>query len=86
MFLFAQENITGHLYESTIPVTQAEMWGRMQIQCSTGRVEPINTYTSKLLRKIYRNDNFKGLRPEQVILGFLINPEYWGNVPLILSN
>lgn len=83
MFLFAQENITGHLYESTIPVTQAEMWGRMQIQCSTGRVEPINTYTSKLLRKIYRNDNFKGLRPEQVILGFLINPEYWGNVPLI---
>lgn len=81
--LAAQEGATGRLHENTIPVGHAEIWGRMQVQCSTGRIEPVNTYTSKLLRKLYRSDSFEGLRSEQVILGFLINPAYWGNVPLI---
>ena len=47
------------------------------------RIEPINTYTSKLLRKLYRSETFEGLRSEQVIFGFLINPSYWSNIPFI---
>ena len=81
--LAAQDGATHCLHENTIPADHAEVWGRMQVQCSTGRIEPVNTYTSKLLRKLYRDDSFEGLRSEQVILGFLINPAYWGNVPLI---
>lgn len=81
--LAAQDGATHRLHENTIPADHAEVWGRMQVQCSTGRIEPVNTYTSKLLRKLYRDDSFGGLRSEQVILGFLINPAYWGNVPLI---
>ena len=81
--LSAREITTNQLEKNTIPATQAEEWGRMQIQCPTGRIEPINTYTSKLLRKLYRSDTFEGLRSEQVIFGFLINPSYWSNVPLI---
>lgn len=79
----AQEIASDQLQKNTIPVAQAEEWGRMQIQCPTGRIEPVNTYTSKLLRKLYRSDTFEGLRAEQVIFGFLINPVYWSNVPLI---
>lgn len=81
--LWAQEDAVGQLHRHTIPTAQAELWGCMQIQCATGRVEPINTYASKLLRKLYRNDRFEGLRPEQVVMGFLIDPTYWGNVPLL---
>lgn len=81
--LAAQEQTATQLQKNTIPATQAEEWGRMQIQCPTGRVEPMNTYTSKLLRKLYRGDNFEGLSSEQVIFGFLINSSYWNNVPLI---
>lgn len=81
--LAAQDGATHCLHENTIPADHAEVWGRMQVQCSTGRIEPVNTYTSKLLRKLYRDDSFGGLCSEQVILGFLINPAYWGNVPLI---
>ena len=55
----------------------------MQIQCPTGRIEPVDTYTDKLLRKIYRSDTFEGLSSEQVIIGFLMNPSYWGNIPFI---
>ncbi len=80
---FAQQADVNLLLKNTIPVEQAEQWGRMQVQCPTGRIEPVNTYTNKLLRKIYRSDTFQGLSAGQVIIGFLINPAYWGNVPLI---
>lgn len=50
--------------------------GRMQIQCPTGRIEPVDA-PDKLLRKIYRSDTFEGLSSEQVIIGFLMNPSYW---------
>lgn len=81
--LSAQKTDTEMLLKNTIPAEQAEQWGRMQVQCATGRVEPIDTYTDKLLRKIYRNNTFEGLSAEQVIMGFLMNPTYWGNVPVI---
>lgn len=80
---FAQKAETEHLLKNTIPAEQAEQWGRMQIQCPTGRIEPVDTYTDKLLRKIYRSDTFEGLSSEQVIIGFLMNPSYWGNIPFI---
>ena len=80
---FAQKAETEHLLKNTIPAEQAEQWGRMQIQCPTGRIEPVDTYTNKLLRKIYRSDTFEGLSSEQVIIGFLMNPSYWGNIPFI---
>lgn len=72
-----------NLQTNTIPKEQADKWGRLQIQCPTGRIEPINTYASKLMRKLYRKDTYKGLTSEQVVMGFLINPDYWSNVPLI---
>lgn len=71
------------LLGNTIPKEQADKWGRLQVQCPTGRIEPVDTYTSKLLRKLYRKNSFHGLTSEQVILGFLINPSYWIHVPLI---
>lgn len=71
------------LQKNTIPVSQAGQWARLQVQCPTGRIEPLDTYTSKLLRKLYRSDTYQGLCSGQVIFGFLLNPSYWNNVPLI---
>ena len=80
---WAQEADTQQLQKNTISTAQAEQWGRMQIQCPTGRLEPMNTYTSKLLHKLYRDDTFEGLSSEQVIIGFVMNPDYWSRVPLL---
>lgn len=83
VFSFAQTVDTELLQKNTIPAEHAELWGRLQVQCPTGRIEPLDTYTDKLLRKIYRSNSFEGLSSEQVIMGFLVNPAYWGNVPCI---
>ncbi|MBD9091246.1 MAG: c-type cytochrome biogenesis protein CcsB [Bacteroides oleiciplenus] len=80
---FAQRTDTELLLKNTISAEQAGQWGRLQVQCPTGRIEPMDTYTDKLLRKIYRSNSFEGLTSEQVIIGFLMNPAYWGNVPFI---
>lgn len=79
----AQASDTNRLTQNTIPAGHARAWGSLQVQCPTGRIEPVNTYTAKLLRKIYRSDSFEGLSSEQVIIGFMINPMYWSNVPII---
>lgn len=81
--LQAQTPETNRLTQNTIPASHARKWGSLQVQCPTGRIEPVNTYTAKLLRKIYRSDSFEGLSSEQVMLGFMINPAYWSNVPFI---
>ncbi len=61
----------------------AEKFGSLLIQSPSGRIEPVNTYTEKLLRKLYRDDNYDGLTSDQVILGLLINPSYWNHVKMI---
>ncbi len=83
VFSFAQNPETKLLMRNTIPAEQAEQWGRLQVQSPIGRIEPVNTYTDKLLRKIYRSNSFEGLSSEQVIMGFIINPAYWDNIPII---
>lgn len=49
----------------------------------SGRIEPVDTYATKLLRKLYRDDTYRGLSGTQVILGIIANPEQWQNEPLI---
>ena len=65
------------------PAAHAEKFGSLLIQSSSGRIEPVNTYTEKLLRKIYRDDRFEGFSSDQVILGILVNPTYWNHVKMI---
>lgn len=67
----------------TIPREQAELWSRLYVQSPAGRIEPVNTYAAKLLRKIHRRSQFEGLMPEQVLLGFVSNAAYWNGVKII---
>lgn len=86
LFIFFSFTLSAQSAEHTIPSEQADKWAKLQIQCPTGRIEPVNTYTSKLLRKLYRSERFEDYSPEQVILGIMIDPGYWNNVRLIRLN
>lgn len=61
----------------------ADKFGSLMIQCHTGRTEPVNTYASKLLRKIYKERSYNGYSAEQVLLGMIIYPDFWNSLPLI---
>jgi cytochrome c-type biogenesis protein CcsB len=62
----------------------AAKFGQLIIQDQEGgRMMPVSTLSSELLRKIYRKDHMMGMNSDQVFLGMLINPAYWETVPMI---
>ena len=71
------------LIENITPETHADKFGRLVIQDLSGRMMPINTYASEILRKIHHKDNYEGLSPNQVLLSISESPLLWYNVPLV---
>ncbi|MTG99302.1 MULTISPECIES: cytochrome c biogenesis protein CcsA [Myroides] len=46
----------------------AAKFGTLVIQDYGGRMKPINTFASELVRKVYKKETYKGLTPDQVFL------------------
>lgn len=61
----------------------AKSFAELQVQSHDGRIEPVNTLASELLRKISRSNSYKGLDPVQVMLEMMINPQKWQSEPII---
>lgn len=58
-------------------------FGKLLIQSSKGRVEPVNTMASEILRKIARKNNWQGISPTEVFLDMQVNPQKWADVQII---
>jgi cytochrome c-type biogenesis protein CcsB len=61
----------------------AAKFGRLVIQDDGGRMKPINTFSSELLRKVSKSDAYRGLNSDQVFLSMSQYPEFWVNIPFI---
>lgn len=61
----------------------AAKFGRLVIQDERGRMKPINTFSSELLRKVSKSDTYKNLNSDQVFLSITQMPEVWYSVPMI---
>ena len=48
-----------------------------------GRVEPISTYSSDLIRKITKKTSYNGQSALEVLLGMCTDPSHWKNEPMI---
>ncbi len=68
---------------SVIPIEQAEAFGHLAMQTHSGRMVPINTFSSEVLRKITKKQHFKGLNSDQFLLSLLTMPEKWVSIPII---
>jgi cytochrome c-type biogenesis protein CcsB len=68
-----------------VPINQqhASIFGKLLIQDNNGRIEPVNTLSSEVLRKIYRKSTYKSMNPDQVFLGMMVNPSVWQHEPII---
>jgi len=61
----------------------AVKFGRLVIQDDGGRMKPINTFSSELLRKVSKSDTYRGLNSDQVFLSMSQYPEFFLNIPFI---
>lgn len=66
-----------------VPVKHAELFSKLVVQDEVGRMKPLNTYSSELLRKISKNDYYNGLNSDQILISIMQRPKVWYNVPLI---
>ncbi len=58
-------------------------FGKMIVQSPKGRVEPVNTLASEILRKVARKNNWEGQPATSVFLEMQANPEKWRDIPFI---
>ncbi|OEJ98522.1 cytochrome C biogenesis protein [Flavivirga aquatica] len=65
------------------PKDHADKFGHLVIQDLSGRMMPVNTYASEMLRKLSKHDTYEGLDANQVFLSIHESPTLWYNVPVI---
>jgi cytochrome c-type biogenesis protein CcsB len=75
------------LERNAVAPAHAARFGALPVQAYNGRIMPINTFSSEILRKIHKADRVGTLNADQFLLGLLAMPDMWMRVPLIaLSN
>ena len=73
--LFSPDNQVSHKH--------AAEFGSLVIQDAGGRMKPLNTFASELLRKVSKSDTYKELSADQVLISIIKNPLSWYNTPII---
>lgn len=79
----SKKEIDSIIKANAAPKDQAEKFGSLVIQDNQGRMKPVNTYSSELLRKLGKSDSYAGLNSDQFLISITQNPLIWYNVPLI---
>ena len=68
---------------TTVTEEHADKFGALVIQDEGGRMKPLHTFTSELLRKLSGKDKYNGLNSDQVFISMMLNPSAWYNVEFI---
>lgn len=78
-----EQQIDSLIQAVKIPQKQADAFGQLVIQDYGGRMKPLNTFTSEMLRKVAKTEKFKGLDGDQVFISMRQYPMLWHHVPMI---
>jgi cytochrome c-type biogenesis protein CcsB len=83
IFLFEHTSAAVLPDNSQVDKDHARRFGTLLIQDPAGRIKPVNTLSSELLRKVSGKTTFMEQDPDQVLLGMLAYPEYWQHIAMI---
>jgi cytochrome c-type biogenesis protein CcsB len=75
--------ILDSLEKYKVDEAHAAKFGRLVIQDEGGRMKPVNTFSSELLRKVSKSDTYGTMNSDQVFLSMTEYPTAWFEVPLI---
>lgn len=80
---FASADNESEIKIQAVDKEHAEAFGEILVLDMEGRIKPIHTYASELVRKISKTSNFHDLSTMQVFLGILTDPDQWENINFI---
>ena len=86
MFVLPVKQYANNVNEAELHIISkehAEQFGRLLVQDQKGRMKPMNTLSSEVLRKVARKESVFGMTADQVYLGMTLYPEEWTQQPII---
>ncbi|MBC30909.1 MAG: cytochrome C biogenesis protein [Muricauda sp.] len=78
-----QQRVDSIIMATVVSEEHAAKFGELVIQDDGGRMKPINTFASELLRKLSFKPTYKDLNADQVLLSMMMNPAVWFNTEFI---
>ncbi len=81
--LLVKTQIDSILSAHKVPQPHALAFGKLVVQDQNGRMKPLNTFASELLRKLSKRNSYNDLTADQTLISIMQFPELWYNVPLI---
>jgi cytochrome c-type biogenesis protein CcsB len=81
--IITPQQIDSALVANTVAKEHADKFSKLIIQDLGGRMKPVNTYSSQLLRKVSKQDSFRGMNADQVFLSIQLMPRVWFQIPVI---
>ena len=81
--VMSKAQIDSALVANHIELSHTEKFSKLIIQDAGGRMKPVHTYASQLLRKVSKHDTYKGMNATQVFLSIQQNPRIWFQIPVI---
>ncbi len=80
---YSEEQIDSILNANLVPAEHAARFSELVIQDEGGRMKPVHTFASELLRKVSKKDNYRGFDANQVTVSMVTNPRMWLSAPII---
>lgn len=78
-----EKEVEAEILKNVVSEEHAAKFGRIIIQDAGGRMKPVNTFSSELLRKVSKSDTYKGMNADQVLLSITMKQTVWFNAPII---
>jgi cytochrome c-type biogenesis protein CcsB len=79
----SEQQIDSVIEKRKVSEEHAAKFGRLIVQDAGGRMKPVNTFASELLRKVSHENTYKGMNSDQVFLSMTQGGNIWIQVPLI---
>ena len=79
----SDQQIDSLLQTHQVDKEHAEKFSKLIIQDAGGRMKPLHTFASQLLRKVSKKNMYRGLDANQVFLSIQQNPRFWFNTPIV---
>ena len=79
----AETKVVNGVKVNVVDKDHAKKLSGVIVLSTNSRLEPVNTLSSKLLRKFTGKSTFEGLNSDQVFIGIISQPDVWRNVPII---
>src|SRR5690606_34895526 len=77
------QQVDSLLHAITPSKEHAAKFGKLVVQDAGGRMKPINTFSSELLRKLSLKEKYTDFNSDQVFLSMMLSPAAWYNAEFI---